>query len=137
MFLLPFKKPQRALRFLGTFLIALALFSLSGGHWALMQGIAWGRMIHEYSTQGSFSTAIGKTFDGKHACALCKKIERAQQQEKKNVATLDAAKKKEAIVEQPLSLLTLFPSSFLFSPVKKNLYSGPPRQPLLPPPRMA
>ncbi len=122
-------------RLIGTLSIAMALFSLSGGHWALLQGVAWGRMMHTYSTQGSFQTAIKKTFDGKHCCPLCKKIEQAKQQEKKNNFVTETFKKKEAVLEQPFSLTALFPTCFCFPLIRKSFYGGPNTRPLLPPPR--
>lgn len=123
-------------RFIAIFSIAIALFSLSGGHWALLQSVAWGCMLHTYSSQGSFRAAVEKTFDGKHRCSLCKKIEQAKQQEKKISFVNETVKKKEAVLEQPFLLLTLFPNSLSFFPIKKSLYDGPIMRPLLPPPRI-
>ena len=128
---------QRPLRLIGTLLIAMALFSLSGGHWVVLQSVAWGSMIQEYSVQNSFQSAIKKTFDGKHRCSLCKGIEQAKQQEKKNTFVNEAFKKKEGILEQPFSFLTLFPNSFHFSRTRKSFYGGPIMRPLLQPPRIA
>jgi len=130
-------KFQSTFRFIGTLSIAMALFSLSGGHWALLQSVAWGRMIQAYSTQGSFQSAVQKTFDGKHRCSLCKKIEQAKQQEKKNSFVNETFKKKEGILGSSFSLLALFPNSFHFSSMKKSFYDGPIMGPLLPPPRIA
>lgn len=128
---------QGPLRLAGTLSIAMALFSLSGGHWAVLQGVAWGRMIQSYSSQGSFSSAVEKTFDGKHRCSLCKKIEQAKQQEKKNAFVNETFKKKEGILEQPFSFSKIFPVSFQFFFIKKNFYVGPIMRPLLQPPRIA
>jgi len=130
-------KFQTAFRLLGTLSIAIALFSLSGGHWALLQGIAWSRMIQTYATQGSFQSAVQKTFDGRHRCSLCKKIEQAKQQEKKKSFVNETFKKKEGILERSFLLLTLVPSDFYFFQMEKSLYSGPIMSPLLPPPRIA
>src|SRR5258708_7996348 len=58
----------------GRFAIALAFlafFLLAGGHWAILQTCAWLGMIVAYSRDGDGSTAISKTFDGKHPCRLC------------------------------------------------------------------
>ncbi len=134
MYFTPLKHP---LRFIGTLFIAMALFSLCGGHWAVLQGVAWGRMIQTYSEQGSFQSAVKKTFDGKHRCSLCKKIEQAKQQEKKTHFVNETFKKKEGILEQPFSFLTLFPNSFHFPQMRKSFYGGPFMSPLLQPPRMA
>lgn len=132
----PPKHHSPIFRFIGIFSIAIALFSLSGGHWALLQSVAWGRMLYAYSNQHSFQAAVGKTFDGKHRCSLCKKIEQAKQREKKSSFVNETFKKKEAVLEQPFLVLTLFPHGFSFSPIKKSFYGGPIMRPLLPPPRI-
>ncbi|MBM3857162.1 MAG: hypothetical protein FJ390_04280 [Verrucomicrobia bacterium] len=129
--------PPSIFRFIRTLSIAMALFSLCGGHWAVLQGIAWSRMLQSYATKGSFQSAVEKTFDGKHRCSLCKKIEQAKQQEKKNSFVNETFKKKEGVLEQSFLLLTLFPSDFHFSPMKKSFYGGPITRPLLPPPQIA
>ncbi len=128
---------QRPFRFISTLAIAMALFSLSGGHWAVLQGVAWGRMIQSYSSQGSFSSAVEKTLSGKYRCSLCKKIEQAKQQEKKNAFVNETFKKKEGVLEQPFSFSKIFPASFQFFLIKENLYGGPIMRPLLQPPRIA
>lgn len=129
-------KFQKLLRLIGTLSIAIALFSLCGGHWAVLQGVAWGRMIQTYSMEGSFQSAIAKTFDGEHRCPLCKKIEQTKQQEKKNHFVNETFKKKEGILERPFLLLALFPNAFHFSKIKKSFYQGPTQGPLLMPPRI-
>jgi hypothetical protein len=60
----------------------LAVLVLSGGHWFMLQSIAWGRMIADFSRQDTFSTAVAKTFSGKHPCPLCLKVRAGWQQEK-------------------------------------------------------
>ncbi|MBX9577666.1 MAG: hypothetical protein K2W97_04200 [Chthoniobacterales bacterium] len=128
---------QPSLRFIGTLFIAMALFSLSGGHWAVLQSVAWGRMIQSYSSQGSFSSAVEKTFSGKYRCSLCKKIEYAKQQEKKNDFVNEIFKKKEGVLEQLFSFSKIFPTSFHFPRIRKSFYGGPIMRPLLQPPRIA
>lgn len=61
----------------------LVLVLTLGLHWALLQTVAWTGMIVSYSRDGSLSTAISKTFDGKHPCCLCKAIESGRQEEQK------------------------------------------------------
>ena len=51
------------------------MFSIAGGHWAILQSVAWAGMLAEYTQEsGSVVTAIGQTFDGEHPCALCREI---------------------------------------------------------------
>ena len=57
-----------------TMAMALALFVAIGGPLAVLQGIAWVNMVHDFSKTGSLTQAVEKTFDGKHPCLLCKKI---------------------------------------------------------------
>ena len=64
------------------FLIGALLVSM-GGHLALLQTIAWGDMLVEFSSKGSFSEAVDKTFDGEHPCHLCKVVKKSKSEEKK------------------------------------------------------
>lgn len=66
---------------LGQVLMLLVLFVASGGHWMVLQSVAWSRMLVSYSQDGTFAKAVAKTFDGRHPCALCKQIERAKSDE--------------------------------------------------------
>ena len=67
---------------LSKLLVVLALVCSIGLHWALLQSVAWVGMIVSYSQQGTFNEAIGKTFDGKHACKLCKIVSEGKKAEK-------------------------------------------------------
>ena len=49
-----------------------------GGHWALLQTIAWGNMLVDFSSESSFSEAMDKTFDGEHPCPLCKVVKKSK-----------------------------------------------------------
>ena len=70
------------LRKLGFLLATLALFSIAGGHWAVLQTVAWAEMLHDYTQKtGSVAVAVEQTFDGAHPCELCLQIETAKQQE--------------------------------------------------------
>lgn len=65
----------------------LALLASVGGHWALLQSVAWTRMLLERTGEESFARAVEKTFDGTHPCALCKRIEDGKQQERQQDRT--------------------------------------------------
>ena len=81
--------PRRSLLRLGVLgrlpriLIALALASTIGLHWAFLQTVAWAGMIVSYAQEAPLSEAVVKTFDGEHPCKLCKQIARGKQSEKK------------------------------------------------------
>ena len=81
-----------------TLVIALALFLVAGGHWAMLQGVAWATMVKDFSKTGSLTEAVGKTFDGKHPCAMCKKIASARTSEEKAPITVKIDKKAEVFV---------------------------------------
>jgi hypothetical protein len=72
----------RLIKLAGFVACLIAVLVMSGGHWALLQSIAWGRMIAGFSQQDSLGTAISKTLSGKHPCPLCLKIRSGVQQEK-------------------------------------------------------
>ena len=81
-----------------TVVMALALFLVAGGHWAMLQGVAWATMVRDFSKTGSLTEAVGKTFDGKHPCAMCKKLTNARASEEKAPVTLKVDKKAEGFV---------------------------------------
>jgi hypothetical protein len=60
-------------------LLAIAI----GGHWAILQSLAWAGMIVNYAQTDSVREAFSKTFDGKHPCAVCKFVQHGTQNEKK------------------------------------------------------
>ncbi len=72
-----------ALRASQYFLIGALLMSM-GGHLVLLQTVAWGNMMVEFSSRDSFSEAVDKTFDGEHPCHLCKVVKKSKSQEQKN-----------------------------------------------------
>ncbi len=71
----------RRLRIAGALLALLAILVASGGHWLLLQSVAWANMIVAFSQTDSLTTALEKTFDGRHPCPLCKKIQQGRKTE--------------------------------------------------------
>jgi hypothetical protein len=67
----------------GKWLTVCALVVLIGGHWFVLQSAAWVSMAVNFSKTDSVSVALQKTFDGKHACKLCKIVKAGQASEKK------------------------------------------------------
>ncbi|MEO6054724.1 MAG: hypothetical protein ABIP97_11985 [Chthoniobacterales bacterium] len=86
------------LRSIGLTLMCFAMFSIAGGHWAVLQTIAWSQMLVTYSQDASLKVALGKTFDGEHPCGMCLDIKEGQQKEEKAPATLKVEKKVEVFV---------------------------------------
>ncbi len=64
-------------------LIGMLLVSM-GGHLAVLQTVAWSRMLVDFSTTDSLTVAVGKTFDGAHPCGLCQVVKQTKEKEKKD-----------------------------------------------------
>jgi hypothetical protein len=73
------------LKRLSRFAVVFALVLAVGGHWALLQSVAWVGMTIDFSRTDPIDKAIEKTLDGQHPCNLChfvaegKKSDRAQE----------------------------------------------------------
>lgn len=57
---------------------AALLFALTDGHWAVIQSIAWARMIQQYSESTSLAEAVRDTFSGQKPCSMCEQIAQAK-----------------------------------------------------------
>jgi hypothetical protein len=64
--------------------VVLALCLSIGAHWVVLQSVAWGAMVAQYSQHVPLSQAVAQTFDGEHPCNLCKRISAAQRSERKS-----------------------------------------------------
>jgi hypothetical protein len=85
---------------LGHILLILALLAATGGHWAVLQTVAWTNMLANNLRTSSIEEALTKTFDGKNPCSMCQKISAGKKAEKKaEFPTL--AKKFEFCSERP------------------------------------
>jgi hypothetical protein len=119
---------------MGHGLLIVALFAATGGHWALLQTVAWSNMLASNLRTDSFSEAVSKTFDGRHPCKMCQAISAGKQSEKKTDLPLQI-KKLEFVAER---------STFLFSaPQNVRLlsmclleFAGLTHRPSVPPPRL-
>lgn len=76
----------------GKILVALALAFSLGAHWSLLQVVAWVNMTVSYAQDASIGEALEKTFDGKHACKLCKLVDEGKQQEQQQSKTVQKHK---------------------------------------------
>jgi len=83
------------LRAVGYPLLFAAMFSIAGGHWAVLQSVAWTGMIVEYSKDSTLGAALIKTFGGKAPCEMCKTIDAEKQKESRLPATVKPDKKAE------------------------------------------
>lgn len=111
------------LRKFATGLVSFALFLVVGGPWTILQAIAWGKMVVDYSRQSSVTEAVSKTFDGNHPCSLCKKISKVRDQERKSTTVIFQVKKEKPFIsvknielslpeERKIPLVNLLVSSY-------------------------
>ena len=61
----------------------LAAAQILGGHWAVLQTVAWVGMVIENVETESLPTALQKTFSGENPCALCQVVKHGVNEEKK------------------------------------------------------
>jgi hypothetical protein len=86
---------SKPLRILGLPLVSAVFFSLSGGHWMVLQALAWAQMVRDYSKNEPIMEAIQRTFSGSTPCMMCKKIAEEQQKEEKAPTNIKLDKKSE------------------------------------------
>jgi hypothetical protein len=87
----------------GQYLLIATLLVSMGGHLALLQTIAWGNMLVEFSSESSLSEAMDKTFDGEHPCSLCKVVRKSKNEEEKK-PLLKAEMKMEVALPAPVKV---------------------------------
>lgn len=120
---------QKAVRLV----LIVALFAATGGRWALLQSVAWSAMLVQYSHSSNLASAVEQTFDGRHPCALCKKIAQGRHEEKKQDAQVVPGKLE--FCSQPLAPLFLQPDNFWQMNLCDAFSEAIVHQPPVPPPR--
>lgn len=70
----------------------VAILTATGTHWLAFQSFAWTTMLAENLQTSSLSSALQRTFDGRHPCCLCKEIAKDKQSEKKSDAQIEVKK---------------------------------------------
>ena len=101
---------------IGNLLLIVALLASTGGHWALLQSVAWTSMLAEHMQSQSLAQAMEQTFDGRHPCKLCCAIAAAKRSEKKSEFPVSAQK-----IEFP----PLAPRLVLYAPAGFQLLTTP------------
>jgi len=99
---------------IGNLLLIVALLAATGGHWALLQSIAWTSMLADHMQSESFGVSLVQTLDGRHPCKLCCAIAAAKKSEKKTEFPLSA---------QRIEFPPLTPGLVLFGPTAFQLLS--------------
>lgn len=113
--------------------ISCMLAAVLGGHWALLQTVAWTAMLADNLQSCSFHDAVSMTFDGNHPCCLCKAIAAGQKSEKKN--GLSPQTQKFEFPPAKAGLLLFAPSRFQLMPPANSFAGFLPQKPPVPPPR--
>ena len=62
-------------------MVAMLVFA-TGGHWLMLQSVAWVKMTVDFSRSEALSSALKKTFDGQHPCQLCKLVNEGKKSER-------------------------------------------------------
>src|SRR6188768_265499 len=102
--------PPKLVKALGFPLICLAMFSVAGGHWAILQTVAWGGMLLNYSKEaGSIVTGAEKTFSGQYPCEMCRKVVEGKKKEEQ-LPVADKVNKKAEKIFVAFSNLVALPS---------------------------
>lgn len=130
------RRAKRCLHHFGVAACLLAIFISAGGHWAVLQSVAYTRMVVEFALEGPLSAAVKKAFDDRYACSLCPKIRHGCDNERKAPSKLGEMQQPELLVASG-ALLYFAPSviaevAFVASR-QIDFSNGPPK----PPPRAA
>jgi hypothetical protein len=80
-----------------------------GGHWGALQMVAWARMVADYTEEQGVIEGVKQTFDGDHACTMCKEIAAGRAEEEKQKAPLSTPTQDTTIKWISLSMETLVP----------------------------
>src|SRR5436190_5975282 len=117
------------------FFVAAALILAVGGHWAVLQSVAWVSMAVTYSHTDSWKVALKKTFSGEKPCKLCLAVKEGKQQEQKQ-SLLKVETKLDFVCLQVIAYVHPALPFTLLSPPS---HAAPPRAdaPPVPPPRFA
>ena len=127
-------KDSPVLRRIGHLFVVTALLAAIGGHWAILQSVAWATMLTENLQSSSMTEAVSKTFDGEHPCPLCKRIAEGKKSEKKSDA-LDLKVKKLEFAGQQSAFVFIAPTEFYLLESPPSSARSPSYTPPVPPPR--
>lgn len=118
----------------------VAVLATLGGHWALLQSVAWARMIARNAQHESLPAAVAKALDGRHPCPLCLKIREGRQKEQREGPTLPwlkPGKSPELFCEARPNLVPRAPAAAAEAvPFVPALTAGFIEAPPTPPPRL-
>jgi hypothetical protein len=116
-------------------LVVFSLVVMVGGHWAILQSVAWVGMAFSFAQTAPLDVALKKTFDGKNRCSLCKAVEAGKQSERK-AGLLKLETKLELCLAQCAFLLDA-PPPVAIAPGASEIALPRGESPPTPPPRSA
>lgn len=114
-------------------LLVVTILDVTGGHWLALQGVAWTRMIVDYSQRATLTEAVKQAFDGEHPCDMCKGIQKARETQKKQDAQ-QVVLKRDFLLE-PMEALPPAPRPSWDPPAPQLFPSSRQDRPSVPPPR--
>lgn len=120
---------------LSKWLVVVLLVLATGGHWALLQSVAWVTMAARYSQDSVLAEVLEKTFDGQHPCELCKLVQKGKSSERKQVI-LRADVKLDPFLA-PVGTRLYPPPALVFPTSEPNSLPTRGEPPPTPPPRVA
>jgi hypothetical protein len=123
------------MRRLSALLILIAFVFSTGGHWYVLQGVAWTKMVSEFSEYTPLVQAVKMAVSGQYPCKMCKVIAEKKQQEEQSQYKLPTIKK-DFVSLQPAPL-TQPAFTHLVYPVVQMHFAACGGQPITPPPRAA
>ena len=79
----------------------MVALQISGGHWTVLQSVAWVGMVVSYTqTDDSLASAVEKTFDGQHPCDLCEVVKDGRNADREQDVQKTLVKLDGVLVEQ-------------------------------------
>jgi len=70
-------------KFLQSLIYIVTALHLAGGHWGLLQVVAWAEMLRSYTQEKGIVQGMKETFDGEHPCPMCCRLAEAREKEEK------------------------------------------------------
>ena len=114
-------------------LLIVALLFATGGHWALLQTVAWTNMLATNLRTDSLELAVTKTFDGQHPCKLCQVVAAGKRSEKSSAFPTLAKKVEFTLFANPFVFSA--PTEFYIQAELRSPAASSPETPPVPPPR--
>jgi hypothetical protein len=117
------------------YLLVCALMFSIGGHWLVLQSVAWTTMFAaNLSNHASASEALSQTFDGEHPCSLCQVVKAGKASEQKGKLPSLTLKKFEYVSESA-RFIFIAPSFSSLAGSRSELFTSHSSVPPVPPPR--